>query len=94
MQDVRTQCSYREYARTHSDCMTSAVVAVMETPIDLHPFLFRSYNNRDPCRKDGLTVPVRNPGKAYNARIWKVARATTAAPGFFSAMQLDGKMFV
>jgi len=73
--------------------MTSVVVSVIETQTDFAPFIFRSYayDNQAFGREDGLAV--RNPGKAYNARIWQVARATTAAPGIFSAMKLDGKIF-
>jgi len=62
----------------------------METGTDLVPFLFRTYNNLSPGWNNG--PGIRNPGKAYNARIWKVARAATAAPGLFSAMKLDGKV--
>lgn len=42
-----------------------------------------------PHRESGLDI--KNPGEAYITRIWKVARATAAAPGFFSKMSLDGK---
>jgi hypothetical protein len=71
--------------------MDSVVVSVIETPTDFHPFLFRSYDNPDLGRRNGLGV--RNPGRGYNARIWQVARATTAAPGIFSAMKLEGRIF-
>lgn len=66
---------------------SSVIVAVKETPIDKQPFLFHSFDHFK--TSDRL---VRNPGPAYNQAIWKVARATTAALGFFSPMKLNSKM--
>ncbi|TAQ86448.1 hypothetical protein B7494_g5222 [Chlorociboria aeruginascens] len=45
------------------------------------PYIFRSY---DHYRR---TPFVRNPGKASDYPLWEVARATTAAPLYFSPMQ-------
>ncbi|KAF8533535.1 acyl transferase/acyl hydrolase/lysophospholipase [Trichophaea hybrida] len=80
------------YSPTHSffpsdenQCKT-AVVAVEKSPNGLQPFLFRSYNSSDRL--------VLNPGYGHNVLTWKVARATTAAPGIFPVMKLDEMTFL
>jgi hypothetical protein len=88
VQDVRILCNSM-FILWHF--VTSVVVAVRETASDFMPFLFRSYDNRRPGWNTGF--PIRNPGRAYITRIWHVARATTAAPGLFSAVKLDGMIF-
>jgi len=69
----------------------SAVIAVNETRADFQPHLFRTYDHfRDTTRP--WNIFLRNPGAACDTEIWQVARATTAAPGFFSPMRIDSKI--
>ena len=53
------------------------------------PFLFRSYEHA----ASGIDW-VRNPGAAHAIPIWKVGRATSAAPSYFEPMQIDGFDFL
>ncbi|CCX07823.1 Similar to Calcium-independent phospholipase A2-gamma; acc. no. Q8K1N1 [Pyronema omphalodes CBS 100304] len=73
-----------------SHCRT-VVVAVEIGTVDNRPFLFRSYDHEDP----NTTSPtVRNPGRAYNTKIYKVCRATTAAPGYFPSININGATYI
>ena len=49
------------------------------------PRVFRSYHH---SRKTS-SILERNPGDADNYEIWKVGRATSAAPTYFKAMRLE-----
>ena len=50
------------------------------------PYVFRTYNN--------TSSGARNPGMANDCQIWKVALATTAAPGCFPIAHFDGKAYL
>jgi hypothetical protein len=54
------------------------------------PYIFRSYDRFPRGTNNGSPVSVypRNPGRASSFPIWKVARATTAAPLYFEPMQV------
>lgn len=53
-------------------------------------YMFRSYDHPDPrngnVRETGGHL---NPGPAHDTLLWKTARATSAAPGYFEKMQID-----
>ena len=52
-------------------------------------FLFRTYNHeRD--EEVPFAAMLKNPGPAHNHEIWQVARATSAAPGYFRPMNISG----
>lgn len=53
------------------------------------PYIFRSYDHFARAT-NGLpfTLSLRNPGRASDYPVWKVARATTAAPLYFAPMQV------
>ena len=53
------------------------------------PTLFRSYNH--PRSED---PNERNPGPSCTEPIWKVARATSAAPPYFRPIELEGKPLI
>lgn len=68
------------------------------------PYLFRSYDHPEPA--PGLVRPQRssagpasdglhlNPGPASEIPVWKVGRATSAAPGWFEPMIIDEEVFL
>ena len=53
------------------------------------PFLFRSYYHRASDQPN-----ERNRESPCKKEIWKIARATTAAPSYFSAMDIEGGPFL
>jgi hypothetical protein len=71
----------------------SFVVSVEQREEANEPYLFRTFDHflceRD-AEDDGLPF-LRNPGPACNDPIWKIARATTAAPTYFSSMKINGE---
>lgn len=56
-------------------------------------YLFRSYDHPSIHHKVS-EYTHKNPGPAHDGPIWKVARATTAAPIYFEAIEFDGKKFL
>lgn len=53
------------------------------------PYIFRSYDNLHRNEVVSERVLDRNPGVADKNEIWKVARATSAAPTYFKSMKID-----
>ena len=57
------------------------------------PYLFRTYGNQAPpwdrSRSRNRQRTFRNPGGASMLPIWKVARATSAAPGYFAPIKIE-----
>lgn len=53
------------------------------------PYIFRSYNDLKPNDEFSNRILHRNPGPANTNEIWKVARATSAAPTYFKPMKID-----
>lgn len=54
------------------------------------PFLFRSYDHYDPDRKS----KVLNPGSASTLEIIIPAQATSAAPGYFKEVLINGHRYM
>ena len=54
------------------------------------PYLFRTYDNLHRSDDERLRKWDRNPAQAHDVPIWKVARATAAAPTYFKPMEIDG----
>jgi hypothetical protein len=54
------------------------------------PYLFRSYKNLHKSENSKERSLDRNPALAHDIPIWKVARATSAAPPYFKPMKIDG----
>ena len=69
-----------------------AVVSYQENPGNEveQTYLFRTYKNFKPI-SDGI---IRNFGPAHDIEILKVARATSAAPGYFKEVDFDGLRYV
>ena len=53
------------------------------------PFLFRSYEHAP-----SILGWARNPGPGHAIPIWKVGRATAAAPSYFEPMEIDDHKFL
>jgi len=90
----RTQASIDDQGRfaTSSDRCRTIVVTVRETRSSSVPYLFRSYNNKN--LQEDLDPIHQNPGLPLDCPIWKVCRATTAAPLYFKPMKIEGQKFV
>ncbi|KAG9501602.1 hypothetical protein J7337_007293 [Fusarium musae] len=58
-------------------------------------FVWRSYDN-EPSPKEPKTNQWNpsNAGPAHTTAIWEVARATTAAPGYFESIKIIGRKFL
>ena len=72
--------------------MSSIVLAYADHSRGEFPYIFRTYGNQappwDPSRPRNRQRIFRNPGGPSILPIWKVARATSAAPGYFSPTKI------
>jgi len=59
------------------------------------PFLFRSYDHPEPAPNGTSEKGAHlNPGPAADVAIWKVGRATSAAPGWFKPMIIEQQTYI
>ena len=59
------------------------------------PYLFRTYKNLHKSPQNSPFLPLdRNPDLAHDIPIWKVGRATSAAPSYFEPAKIDGLEYV
>jgi hypothetical protein len=67
----------------------------MKSPSVSTRYLFRTYDHHHPPAStiDKAKQGHLNSGKAHRHPIWKVARASSAAPTYFSALDLEGCEF-
>ena len=56
-------------------------------------YMFRSYDHPSPSPLGQQHVPHLNPGRAHREPIYMIARATSAAPGYFSPISFSGRIF-
>ncbi|KAK5128542.1 hypothetical protein LTR85_003213 [Meristemomyces frigidus] len=65
----------------------------LATPRDA--YMFRSYDHPFTPRTDTLkkTGTHLNAGPAHTARLWEIAQATSAAPGYFSKVKIEGRVY-
>lgn len=59
-----------------------------DTDGGLGVYLFRSYQHLKSADDNDIELIELNPGPAHNIPTWEVARATTAAPGYFKEMKI------
>jgi hypothetical protein len=59
------------------------------------PYLFRSYDHPHPNPSLGTNERNRhiNPGPASDVAVWLAGRATSAAPGWFPAVEIDRNLY-
>jgi hypothetical protein len=59
------------------------------------PYLFRSYDHPHPNPSLGTNERNRhiNPGPASDVAVWSAGRATSAAPGWFPAVEIDRNLY-
>ena len=70
-------------------CRTVCIAYLSQGKSKNDPFLFRSYEHA-PSGRDW----ERNPGPGHAIPIWKVGRATSAAPSYFEPMEIDDHDFL
>ena len=59
------------------------------------PYLFRTYKNLERRQRDLGGAPLgRTQGPAHDIPILEVARATSAAPGYFKEVIIDGQQYI
>ena len=79
-------------------CRTVCVAYMSQGKRKNQPFLFRSYAHADSLNEnpdeDSEQAGTRNPGPSHAIPIWKVARATSAAPSYFEPMMIDNHKFL
>lgn len=86
-------CKYSKMTpEDEADLSTSVVVAYQENPGSgtEKTYLFRSYKNL----KKAPDPHDRNPGPAHDIPILEVARATSAAPGYFKEVTIGGLKYL
>jgi len=52
-------------------------------------FHWRSYDMEDRAHRRRDTYQIKNPGRGHRTPLWKVARATAAAPRYFEAIRIN-----
>ncbi|KAH8597305.1 acyl transferase/acyl hydrolase/lysophospholipase [Bisporella sp. PMI_857] len=75
---------YEHFHMPYDLCKTIVVANEFDGYAD-QPYLFRTY----PQSNDS----ARNRGPAHTQEIWKIARATSAAPTYFDPITIDGKEY-
>ncbi|KEQ74516.1 FabD/lysophospholipase-like protein [Aureobasidium namibiae CBS 147.97] len=78
--------------RVQNRCIPCRVgVFAVQSDADMKVHMFRSYFNRTPPSAnalDDLTISLHRQPR--DIPIWKIARATSAAPSYFKSMKVDG----
>ena len=80
--------------KSYAKSVNRMVLTFRQTSGVDHPFIFRSYDHLEKLRDLGLQCFDRNPGPAHQVEIWKIARATSAAPTYFKPPVIEGLEYI
>ncbi|KAK8042944.1 FabD/lysophospholipase-like protein [Apiospora phragmitis] len=89
---ISTPIAKEKLFETPDDQTRCIVLSYKQAPLMKKPYLWRSYDHEYSAGDDA--DKLLNLGRRALTPIWEVARATSAAPGYFEPIQIQGDMHI